>query len=63
MAFLLTPKFNGERPRYFKIADGGTNMYFGSRVCKFTKLRTASGSTRKPLAEARCRSMITYPSG
>jgi len=59
----LTPKFNGETLRYFLIAEGGTNMYFGSRVCKFTKLRTASGATRKPLAEALCRSMTTYESG
>jgi len=25
--------------RYFMIADGGTNMYFGSKVCKLTKFR------------------------
>ena len=60
---MLTPKFNGERLRYFLIAEGGTNMNFGSRVCKFTRLRWASGATRKPLAEALCRSTITYPSG
>jgi len=63
LRFLLTPKFNGERLRYFAIAEGGTNMNFGSRVCKFTKFRWASGATRKPLAEALCRSMITYASG
>jgi hypothetical protein len=56
---LLTPKLNGERLRYFLIAEGGTNIYLGNKCCKFTKLRWASGATRKPLAEALCRSMIT----
>ena len=55
---MLTSNAVGEMLRYFMIADGGTNMYFGSRVCKFTKLRRASGATRKPLAEALCRSTI-----
>jgi hypothetical protein len=60
---LLTVKSAGEMFRYFAMADGGTNMALGKRCCRFTKLRTAVGATRKPLADARCRSMITYPSG
>ena len=30
----------------------GTHMNLGSKCCRFTVLRTAVGSTRKPLAEA-----------
>jgi len=37
--FLLTSNAVGEMLRYFMIADGGTNMYFGSKVCKLTKFR------------------------
>jgi hypothetical protein len=59
----LTPKFAGEKLRYFMIADAATNMNFGNRCCNSTKLRWASGATRKPLAEALCRSTITYASG
>jgi hypothetical protein len=55
----LTEKIAGEIFLYFASADGGTHIALGSRCWRFTKLRTAVGATRKPLAEARCRSTIT----
>ncbi len=67
--FRLTPKFAGEALKYLLSdfqdawAELGTHMYLGSRCCRFTVLRTAVGSTRKPLAEALWRSTITYASG
>jgi hypothetical protein len=49
--------------RYFLTFDAGTHWNVGNVRCMATKLRCAAGASRKPLAEARCRSVMAYASG
>jgi hypothetical protein len=43
---------------YFAIADLGPNKNRADKCCKLTKLRGVVGASRKPFAEALCRSMM-----
>ena len=58
--YLLRPTVNeaGETLRYLATADLGTHKNLGERCCRATKLRGVVGASKKPLAEARCRSTM-----
>ena len=44
--------------RYLATADLGTNRYLAPWCRKSAKLRGVAGANKKPLAVARCRSMM-----
>ena len=58
MRLWLTPNWAGEVPLYLTYAPFGTNSYLGSRCWRSLKFLWAVGAMRKPLAEARWRSVM-----